>query len=150
MTCNRCQKSEPDTSFYRDGMSRRQPCKACTAKTNAAWRKANPDKHRAIYQRNNHRHNLKRRYGISVEDFNWIRAACDGTCAICKQPETRNRRLSLDHCHVTGKIRGFLCSRCNLILGNAADDPARLRAAADYLESSSVRFLPGFKNTEGK
>lgn len=51
-------------------------------------------------------------------------------CAICAATE----ELVGDHCHTTGRPRGILCRNCNLAIGNMADDPARLRAAATYLE----------------
>lgn len=62
-----------------------------------------------------------------------------GNCSICGSSETvtrsgRVRRPSIDHCHRTGVIRGLLCSGCNSGLGLFDDDPARLRAAAEYLE----------------
>lgn len=50
-------------------------------------------------------------------------------CAICGQPKE-----VLDHDHSTGAVREPLCNNCNRTLGLMADDPARLRAAADYLE----------------
>jgi hypothetical protein len=35
-------------------------------------------------------------------------------CAICKKPGTAfKKRLSVDHNHTSGKIRGLLCYRCN-------------------------------------
>lgn len=52
-------------------------------------------------------------------------------CAICDATDN----LVGDHCHSTGKPRGILCRNCNLAIGNMADDPSRLRAAAAYLES---------------
>jgi hypothetical protein len=65
-----------------------------------------------------------------------------GVCAICDLPEraTRNgvpKRLAVDHDHATGAVRALLCSRCNLAIGYMEDCPARLRAAADYLETTS-------------
>ena len=55
-------------------------------------------------------------------------------CAIC----TSTEQLVGDHCHDSGKPRGILCRNCNLALGNMADDPERLRAAAAYLERASL------------
>ncbi len=63
-------------------------------------------------------------------------AAQDGKCAVCEAslaalPE---KQRHLDHCHATGKVRGWLCHHCNTALGHMRDDPERLRAAAEYLE----------------
>jgi hypothetical protein len=41
--------------------------------------------------------------------------------------------MAIDHSHLTGRVRGLLCKDCNLILGWVQDDPARLRAMADYV-----------------
>lgn len=58
-----------------------------------------------------------------------------GCCDICgiSEKECQNN-LSIDHCHQTGKFRGFLCRACNHLLGNAKDDIYILRRAADYLK----------------
>jgi hypothetical protein len=61
-----------------------------------------------------------------------------GACAICKR--ISSKRLCVDHCHATDKVRGLLCWGCNIGLGNFADDPSRLREAAAYLEAA--RGLP--------
>ncbi|NDE15098.1 hypothetical protein EBZ80_09235 [bacterium] len=53
-------------------------------------------------------------------------------CIICG--EKQNKQLAIDHDHKTGKVRGALCSRCNLGLGHFRDDPELLRFAALYLE----------------
>jgi len=56
-------------------------------------------------------------------------------CEICgKSEEEEGKRLALDHCHKTDKVRGRLCGDCNTTLGKFNDDPMLLRKAADYLE----------------
>jgi len=42
--------------------------------------------------------------------------------------------LFLDHNHKTGEFRGWLCTRCNFILGLAKDNSETLRALANYLQ----------------
>lgn len=58
----------------------------------------------------------------------------DGMCRICGRAWTRGRALHVDHDHATGRIRGLLWFTCNNALGDFADDPDRLRAAARYVE----------------
>jgi hypothetical protein len=78
-------------------------------------------------------------YGLSEEQYQSLLAAQQGVCAICGSKETAKlkKTLSVDHCHKTGKVRGLLCMSCNRALGYLADDPARIRAAAEYLEKWS-------------
>lgn len=116
------------------------------ATDSAEWRKKNPEKHKEKVRKRNHRSNLLLRYGISVEQFNALVADSDGVCEICRKPESRGRRLSLDHDHQTGAIRGFLCSRCNLLLGNADDDPERLLSAAKHLQQGKEKPIPVILN----
>lgn len=111
-----------------------------------AWRKANPEKHRDHLRRANaksgRRHHLKSRFGITVEQFDVLFATCNGICQICDQPERRaGRRLSLDHDHATGRLRGFICSRCNILLGLLRDDPEMLERAAAYLRTADLSSL---------
>ncbi len=40
----------------------------------------------------------------------------------------------MDHCHESGRFRGWLCSACNSALGHAKDSPHHLQAAIAYLE----------------
>lgn len=81
------------------------------------------------------RKNLMRWYGLSINDYNKMVDACGGLCEICGMPEVNSRKCGLvvDHCHVTGKIRGLLCYRCNISLGSFNDDPELLMKAAAYL-----------------
>src|SRR6267142_4841583 len=72
-----------------------------------------------------------RRYGISMEEYHALMRRQGGACAICKKiPE---KPLCIDNCHLTGKVRGLLCTKCNSGIGFYEDDPNRLRAAIDYL-----------------
>lgn len=107
-----------------------------------AWDKAHPEKVRA----DNRTQRLKI-YGLSHADYDAMLGSQGGVCAICKKPEThRGRngevsRLPVDHNHVTGSVRALLCHSCNTGIGSFLDDPAVLRAAADYLEGFTGRGL---------
>ena len=76
----------------------------------------------------------ERLYGISAHEQNALLAAQGGGCGICKTPLSLDRETHLDHDHDTGAVRGFLCGACNRAIGLMKDSPARLRAAAAYLE----------------
>lgn len=78
-------------------------------------------------------HNLKQ-YGLTLDEYRSMLAAQGGRCAICSKEPPTGKRLNVDHNHETGATRELLCRWCNYALGNAKDDPARLRAMADYLE----------------
>jgi hypothetical protein len=89
-----------------------------------------------------HENQLKKTFGLSVEQFNAMLTKQNGVCAICEKPERAKsnarveiRRLAVDHCHTTGKVRALLCSACNTALGGFKDDPELLRKAAAYIES---------------
>ena len=78
-------------------------------------------------------YNLRMKYGISVDEYERMLAEQIGRCAICgKQPDSR-RRLAVDHDHLTGALRGLLCTSCNTGIGHLRDDAERLRLAHDYL-----------------
>jgi hypothetical protein len=74
---------------------------------------------------------LKRLYGISAADYDALLAKQGGACAICRKRS--KERLCVDHCHLTGTVRGLLCSACNIALGYLKDDQASLVAALAYL-----------------
>lgn len=80
-------------------------------------------------------------YGLTTADFVRLFTGQRGVCAICGKPNERRRRLVVDHCHTSGRVRGLLCDPCNGILGLAGENPAILRAAADYVANSVVVHL---------
>jgi len=91
-------------------------------------------------------YDIKRMYGMSVEQCEALLIAQDGHCAVCgaDKPGRGHAHFSVDHKHVDGyeemsapekllNVRGLLCHGCNN--GNGiTDNPALLRAKADYLE----------------
>ncbi len=78
------------------------------------WYAGNKDR---VYDTNSKNH-LFRAYGITTEDYNKMLESQGSLCAICRRPEpVANRKLSVDHCHKTGKVRALLCGPCNKGLG---------------------------------
>ena len=77
---------------------------------------------------------IKRKFGITPEFYYEILHSQDNRCAICKTAEPGGRgRFHVDHCHVTGKIRGLLCFRCNTGI-TSFEKSGTLEAAVDYLK----------------
>lgn len=144
-TCSRCRTERPVTEFYasdryRDGY--RSNCKPCGLESARNWHAKNRGyaqkrarKWREDTPNYNTEYNLRSKFGLTLAEYDDMLAGQGGVCAICGLPPAE-KRLSVDHDHATGAIRGLLHSHCNLVLGNAGDSPALLRAAADYLDRS--------------
>lgn len=76
---------------------------------------------------------IRRKYGLTTEQWGQMFIAQGSACAICRTPDNGGRRWHTDHCHNTKKVRGILCQHCNLMLGHARDNPRTLELAVDYL-----------------
>jgi hypothetical protein len=80
-----------------------------------------------------------RRKNLTEVQLSQITRQQDNRCAICRKPETSKhqsgtiRKLAVDHCHETGKLRGLLCTKCNTGLGLFNDDWLLLDNAIEYL-----------------
>lgn len=92
-------------------------------------------------------------YGITEEEYWEIYEHQEGYCYICRRANGRRKRLSVDHCHATGMVRGLLCTSCNRnVLGHLRDDPAALERAAEYLrtppapQAIGVRITPDMRS----
>lgn len=99
-------------------------------------RKANPMGYRGS--------DLKRDFGISLEQYQDAFAAQGGVCACCRKPEVSERDgkrkwLAVDHDHTDGSFRGLLCSNCNQGIGRFKDDIEVLRRAADYIQAHAAK-----------
>lgn len=93
------------------------------------WRKENKE---WVKDRGFKKH-LISSYGITIDDYLEMHESHAGLCGICGQPEKNGRRLSVDHDHDTGAIRGLLCSLCNRGLGQFKDSVPLLCRAIAYL-----------------
>jgi len=82
------------------------------------------------------KHNvLKSTYNITIDDFEKMLEDQDYKCYCCavEHSELKNG-LYVDHCHNTNKVRGLLCSTCNLAIGYAKDNIKTLQNMIKYLE----------------
>lgn len=102
-------------------------------------------KHSLSYARRNpeklKNRSLLNKYGITLDDFKAMKEKQNNICIGCRKPETaihnitkQVRELAVDHCHTTGKVRGLLCSRCNIILGLSSESCETLKNLIDYLK----------------
>ena len=149
--CIQCKKEKPHTNeFFHTDTSMKDNlfscCKVCANNRSAMYRQKNKDgisEYNKQYHKNNKEKNnvsalsykLKRQYGIDFDDYNAMLFKQNHRCCICNSHEDDfKRRLAVDHCHTTGKVRGLLCHHCNISLGNFKDDPKLLKRAIKYLE----------------
>jgi hypothetical protein len=157
--CTACLLSKDRSEFHvrrasKDGL--RTTCKPCTADIKAEYHKKNSSKiieKVRLWRRNNRerknensrkhsrKYDLKKHYGMSLEDYDRMLLIQNGRCAICskapRNSSVKTRFLHVDHDHATGTVRGLLCDRCNHMLGKSLDNPDTLRRAAIYLEQNS-------------
>ena len=113
--CPRCKKVQDVKNFHSDssrGDGRGGYCKLCF-------------KERKDYPTSYHL------YGIKPKDYRFLMSKQAGCCAICYSFDVK--KLSIDHDHKTGKVRGLLCGHCNLGLGQFRNNPMYLLEAVKYL-----------------
>lgn len=142
------------SDIYIDGYGK-TACRICKRKnnliSNKTWIKNNPES----YKQSQNKRSIKK-YGITLDEYNFILLSQNNCCRICKLPETSKKRtktgrLSVDHCHKAEKegiivVRGLLCSNCNSGIAMMKDDPKILRSATDYLEGNpSIVATPNLK-----
>ena len=124
MRCARCGLEKAPEDFPRHKgrpTGRHCNCKVCH---NAQVRESR------ARQGGSRKYHLKRRYGLTPEEFDGFLAKQGFLCPIClKRPA-----VHVDHDHSTGKVRGILCEMCNGGLGQFRDNPETIESAIEYLE----------------
>lgn len=153
--CTKCGVEKPISKFRKRAPNSNRLrcwCKTCTARYDTSrentvdgkekrkgfrkkWKMSEKGKHSA------RKWDIKHNYGITLEQYDNILEKQNGVCAICKCPETYKlneivRRLSVDHDHETGKVRGLLCVKCNSILGMVQDSKILLSETIIYLDKN--------------
>lgn len=155
--CTKCRERKPVEMFDRHsrrvGLNGYQAhCKACRISHQRAKRAADPAAAAAYIRA----WNLRKKYGLSLQEFEQLMMRQDGCCAICHQPPRLRRFVNrwktkadiavliVDHDHRTGAVRGLLCNECNRALGLFHEDPALLHSALEY-----VTGTPGARGVLG-
>lgn len=161
--CRTCGHEKPIDCFGLENhgtySTRRTDCRECRRAMKRAWAKANRE-HIREYKRTHRegengwrrrsyaanpktrdavlRYNRRMRLKCSEDDIKKLESAWTGRCPICDTADPKHsvpsKNWHVDHDHSTGKLRAILCWRCNLMLGQASDNPEILRKGAEYLE----------------
>lgn len=161
--CSSCKEEKLESEFASRGLdskgerTTRSICKKCANKIREEKRKNNPsdsrkesDKRRHKEYREKNREKLQwkcleNEYGVTQEKYLQMLEGQGGGCAICEE-KPNGKKLAVDHCHTTNKVRGLLCHRCNTSLGLMRDSPTLLAKATSYLLTNSVFISPTFDN----
>ncbi len=128
--CIRCKDPKDISEFDTDCTSRdgfKSKCKSCCISDKEDL---------SFYQ-------IKKKYGLSKEEYEVILADQKGVCAVCGSgPSGRGSKLYVDHCHKTNKVRGLLCHKCNLAAGYVDDDFLRAMDLSFYLHQHTMFGRP--------
>lgn len=115
-------------------------CSRCSRKIKAPKKrvcaKCQRDRSRDAY--------LRRKYGITLVQYEAIKDAQGGTCYICRRANGRTKNLAVDHNHKTGEVRGLLCGPCNKgVVGHLRDEPEAGLRLHQYLTDPPARAVLG-------
>jgi Recombination endonuclease VII len=154
--CYTCGKRKPEIEMHIERGHTRHLCKCCRNKKRraVARTKEGREKNRAACETfrtsihpsgltNGRVAELKKKFGLTPEEFKTMLAAQNGRCKICKEPLSAGKGGSVvDHNHTTERVRGLLCNGCNSGIGWFKEDIDRMYAAIDYLvEDVSLRNI---------
>lgn len=145
--CSRCKVDKPFSEYFKDNLRKigiRCKCKQCCAEETKNWRIKNRSEYnnyvaqwRAKNPDRQHKTEIKRRYSLTIEEYNRRLVEQHCKCKICgRQHDTSKKRgrLYVDHCHDSLRVRGLLCSACNSAIGYFNHDISIMEKAIDYLK----------------
>jgi hypothetical protein len=152
--CTRCGEWKPLEDFYKHKKTksgRNSHCKACENKRSAGFRATDrfkeweseykqTDRAKTAIRRSRRKADLKKKYGMSPDDYEAMLKKQNGVCAVCGRVDPKPTHcLSVDHDHKTGATRELLCSTCNTILGFVDDNLEWLQKLMDYVRYHNIR-----------
>ena len=139
--CPGCKETKLHSEYQKNRCTKdglQYHCKVCRQNIDSRLVKRAYDRNRYHTQKETTYLNprYKKQYGITLDQYNERLHNQNNVCAICKNQCKSGRRLAVDHCHKTGKVRGLLCSACNQTLGKFQDNIERFENAANYLRTT--------------
>lgn len=136
--CKACDSNKLKTEFHNDASSKRGHayyCKSCATSKSRKWHKDNTDN--VEYKQARRDSYFKNKYNLSLEERISLLREQEGACAICHIPlNPFGNYTHTDHDHLTGKVRGILCTNCNRGLGHFKDNMKFLENAVNYLRGN--------------
>lgn len=142
--CSKCKKNKNKNSFWKSSKSKSKFtswCILCFLRYRET-RREEARKYGIEYRGNpNNKKKIKgyllqHKYGITIKEYDIFKNRQNNKCAICEVRGVKGKKLGVDHCHKTGKIRGLLCDRCNLVLGKINDDVMVAKKIIKYLQNN--------------
>lgn len=162
-SCTNVTHNGPDAELAREAKKRYYlKNRELVIERSAAWREANPESYSGhmrslkthdpeLAKKRARGYTLKRKYGITLEQYDELLARQNHCCAICGRHESEFKtNLAVDHSHRSGRIRGALCTACNYRLVAKHEDAELLRKIADYVEQGTEWFVPEKKKRRRK
>ena len=124
MICEYCNKefiqTRPDKKYCNS------KCKDKSSRKKNGWRVSK----RRSWKKQNISSSFK------LNDYFLLVEKQENRCAICNRHRSElTYDLCVDHDHITGKIRGLLCHKCNCGLGIFKDNVEILQKSINYLQS---------------
>lgn len=133
--CSKCKLDKNLIKFHKDSSKSDGLYSSCRDCCNKFWQSENSKENRKHprYALARRKHKIAK-FGITLEEYDKIFSAQNQMCALCgiRQDKLR-KKLAVDHCHKTGKVRALLCGNCNRGLGFFKDSVDLLNKATNYV-----------------
>lgn len=140
INCSKC-GLDKEKEFFRKRLSLKRGyqswCKDCERLANKS--RYIPKSKKEVIKKDKKLSEKKRqlgiRYNLSYEEYLLMYEKQEGKCLICEKNKVLGTigGLYVDHCHITGRVRGLLCPRCNTVLGHIESGSSILNNIKKYL-----------------